>query len=177
MTYLCKSCGRENFENPFEYQEDTPSLRIKFKRYTINNIKLDEVDKILYNYIAIYKKNYDIYFLNCKFVVKFDNNFTKIIETNYIFTIESEKMINILLYAIKWCELMGYNFCCVNQMTISILIDKCNITYEKYINNPVNKVERRININIAKNPQLVKLFDRNKNHPLVRKYSHIPFNN
>ena len=60
-------------------------------------------------------------------------------------------------------------------MNISIIIDKCNKTYENYINNPRSMVERRININIAKNHKLVNLFDRNKNHALVRKDSHIPF--
>ena len=37
--------------------------------------------------------------------------------------------------------------------------------------------ERKINLNIAKNPQLINSLDRNKIHPLMGKYSHIPFNN
>ena len=37
--------------------------------------------------------------------------------------------------------------------------------------------ERKINMIIGKNPKLINSFDQNKNHPLVRKYSHIPFNN
>ena len=37
--------------------------------------------------------------------------------------------------------------------------------------------ERKINLNIAKNPELINLSDRNKNHPLIRKNSHIPLNN
>ena len=45
------------------------------------------------------------------------------------------------------------------------------------MNLPMSMVERRIKIFIAKNPELIKNFDRNKNHPLIRKYSHIPFNN
>ena len=53
----------------------------------------------------------------------------------------------------------------------------CNITYKNYINSPMPMVERRINFFIAKNPQLINSLDRNKNHPLIRKYSHIPFNN
>ena len=44
------------------------------------------------------------------------------------------------------------------------------------MNLPMSNVERRININIAKNPSLVNSFDRKKNHPLVRKYSLITFN-
>ena len=62
-------------------------------------------------------------------------------------------------------------------MVISILVDKCNITYKNYINSPMPMLERRINFIIAKNPKLVNSLDRNKNHPLIRKYSHIPFNN
>ena len=36
--------------------------------------------------------------------------------------------------------------------------------------------EKTTNMNIAKNPELINVLDRNKNHPLTRKYSHIPFN-
>ena len=38
-------------------------------------------------------------------------------------------------------------------------------------------VERRISFIIAKNPQLINSLDCNKNHLLIRKYSHIPFKN
>ena len=48
------------------------------------------------------------------------------------------------------------------------------MTYKYFINQPLQSVERGINMIIAKNPQLINLFNRNKNHPLIRKYSHIP---
>ena len=62
-------------------------------------------------------------------------------------------------------------------MTIYINSDRCNITYENYINNPMPMVERRLNMNIARIPHIINSLDRNKNHPLIRKYSHVPFNN
>ena len=37
----------------------------------------------------------------------------------------------------------------------------------------MSMLERRINMIIAKNPQLIKSLDRTKNHPVIRKYSHI----
>ena len=37
----------------------------------------------------------------------------------------------------------------------------------------MSMLERRINMIRAKNPQLINSLDRNKNHPLIRKYSHI----
>ena len=48
-------------------------------------------------------------------------------------------------------------------------------TYDYYSKQPMHMVERRLNMNIAKNPNLVNFFDRFHNHPLIRKCSHIPF--
>ena len=62
-------------------------------------------------------------------------------------------------------------------MIINTISCRCNMSYKYYINQPMSMLERRINMIIAKNPQLINLFNRNKNHPLLRKYSHIPFNN
>ena len=62
-------------------------------------------------------------------------------------------------------------------MIIKSLSDKCNMKYEHYMNQPKSMCERKINMIIAKNLQLINSLDRNKNHPLIRKYSHIPFNN
>ena len=41
----------------------------------------------------------------------------------------------------------------------------------------MHAVERKIKMNIAGNPQLINSLDRNKNHPLIRNYLHIPFDN
>ena len=37
----------------------------------------------------------------------------------------------------------------------------------------MSMLERRINFNIGRNPKLIKCLNRNKNHPVIRKYSHI----
>ena len=60
-------------------------------------------------------------------------------------------------------------------MTIKIINDTCNMTYAKYINQPMSMCERIINMNIARNPQLINSLDRNKNNPLIKKFSHIQF--
>ena len=93
MTFLCGNCDREILENPFEYEDHYPDLGNKIKRYiNNNNIKLDEVDKIINNYISIYNKDYDIYFINCSFKLEFVNNFILNVEINYIQNMESEKI-------------------------------------------------------------------------------------
>ena len=61
-------------------------------------------------------------------------------------------------------------------MTINTRNYSCNLTYENYMNNPMSTCERKINLNSAENPQLINSLDRNKNHPLIRKYSLIPHN-
>ena len=51
------------------------------------------------------------------------------------------------------------------------------MTLEFYKNMPMSMIERRINIIIAKNPSLIKSLNQTTNHILIRKSSHIPFNN
>ena len=107
--------------------------------------------------------------VNCEFKKEFDNNFTINLETGYVLKIESEKIKIYLLYCIGCLKLKGYKFRNINQMTIKTINDKCKITNEEYMNNPMSMCERKTNLNIAKNPQLTNSLDRNKNHPLIRK--------
>ena len=58
-------------------------------------------------------------------------------------------------------------------MVINTISCLCNMTYKYYLTGPMPIVERRINFIINQNPELINIFDRNKNHPLIRKYSHI----
>ena len=51
------------------------------------------------------------------------------------------------------------------------------MTYKYYINNPMHMVERRLNMIIARNQHLIIVLDKRVNHPLIRKYSHVSFNN
>ena len=60
-------------------------------------------------------------------------------------------------------------------MILKTINGRCNMTYKIYKNTPMSMLERRINIIIAKNPPLINSLDRNKNHPLIKKYSHIQF--
>ena len=62
-------------------------------------------------------------------------------------------------------------------MTIKTTSDRCNMTYEHYMNQPMQSVDLRLTMAVAKNPQLIIYLDQYKNHPSIRKDSHIPFNN
>ena len=52
----------------------------------------------------------------------------------------------------------------------------CNMKYEHFIKQPMPAIQLKTNIYLAKHPQLIIALDRNKNHPLIRKVSHISFN-
>ena len=62
-------------------------------------------------------------------------------------------------------------------MEINTISCRCNMTYKYYMTSPMSMLERRINMVIAKNPQLSNSLNRNKNSRIIRKYSHTPFNN
>ena len=62
-------------------------------------------------------------------------------------------------------------------MGIKTISDRCNMTYKHYMNQPMQPVELRINMAVATNPELINSLDRNKTHPLIRKFSNSPFHN
>ena len=46
---------------------------------------MDEVDKLLNDYISTHNKKFDFSFINREFVIEFDNNFIAKIQTNYFY--------------------------------------------------------------------------------------------
>ena len=90
MEFLCKKCDRSIIENEtesYDYLANLPKKNNKcfYKTYTIDNIKWDEVDKILNDYIPTHNKKFGFYSINCEFVIEFYNNFIANTETNYFF--------------------------------------------------------------------------------------------
>ena len=91
MDFLCELCDQSIIENHSEYNNYLATLRKKndkfykknIKKCTINNVNLDEVNKILNDYLSTYNKKFDFSFINCEFVIEFDNNFIANIKTKY----------------------------------------------------------------------------------------------
>ena len=84
---LCRSCNREIFDNELELDKyiasfHNPKDKRIYKKYTIININLDDVNKLLDDYISSHNKKFDFYFINCEFKIEFDNNVTANIEVN-----------------------------------------------------------------------------------------------
>ena len=81
-----------------------------------------------------------------------------------------------MLFYIDSCELDGYNIIKIKRLNINITTCLCNIAYEYYIKQPKPMIEWKINMILAKYPHLINKLDRTKNHPMIRKYSYIPYN-
>ena len=146
-----------------------------YTRYIINNINIDEFDKIFDYYITTHNKKFDFYYIGCEFGIQFDNNYTANIEINYHYNTDYVNIKNYLIFYIDSCESGGFKFNNIIHMNINTISCKCNMSFKHFKNQPMPAVERRINMIIAKSPQLINSLDRNKNHPLIRKFSHIPF--
>ena len=138
MDLLCRVCDRLIIENEYEYNEYLATLRKKndtsfYRKFTVNIIILDDVNKILNDYISSHNKNFDFYFFTREFVIEFDNNFITIIETSYFNNTDIIDKSRYSFYDIDCFKSRGYNFYNINQMTINIISDRCNTTLKKYI--------------------------------------------
>ena len=58
-------------------------------------------------------------------------------------------------------------------MNITFISDLRNMTYEHYLQQPKSMLEWKLNVILAKNPQLIKSLNRSQIHPLIRKNSYI----
>ena len=52
-------------------------------------------------------------------------------KTDCVHKMESKNIKSFLLCYIDCLKLIGYNFCNITQLTIDIISNKCNITYEQ----------------------------------------------
>ena len=134
---------------------------------------MDEVDKIINVYDSTHNKKFNIYFIYCEFRIHFDNNYTRYLSTECVHNIEFEKIFQSLIFHFECLKINGCKFQNFNQMTINTVCDRCNMKSEYYKHPPMFPLETKLNIIIAKNPQLL---DRNIKHLLIRKYSHSSFN-
>ena len=172
---LCQYCDYELFinEDEFFYYITTGHKRydrgLNYK-YIFNNINLNNINKIFDYYIRVHNEKFIKYFFNCVVQIKFNDNIIAKLEITNHYNTDYINIENYLTMYLKSCENAGYRMNNINHMIINITSCICNIRYKHYIDKPMSMLERRINYNITKNPQLI---NQNHNHPLIRKYPNI----
>ena len=174
--FLCLNCDYEIFHDEDELNYYIASLRKRYDRglyykYIINDVNLNNINKIFEYYINIHNNKFDRYFISCVIQIKFNNNTIVNIEFNNCYNSGYINIENYLSIYLKSCGHGEYIF---NHMIIKITSCICNIRYKRYMDKPMSMLERRMNYIISKNPLLI---NQNHNHPLIRKYPNIKFNN
>ena len=96
-----------------------------------------------------------IFFINCEVVVEIDNNFIAKIKNNCFYNTDFIKINIYLSHYIDCFKSRGYKFYDINQMTINIISERCNMTYKHYMHQPMSIIERKMNMNIAGKPELI----------------------
>ena len=153
MELLCEVCKRLIIEN-----------------YTISNPNLDEIHRILNEYVTSQNKKFYINAINCDFYVVSDNKFKIFIETYFCLNIDDiTKIKSYLLLWIDYCKLQGFGFCKINEMIIQTTSVEPCMTHKNYMEHTMQMIERRLNSVIDRCPQLLNALYRSKNHPLIRK--------
>ena len=183
-SFLCDNCDDDilemikNDDNIYNYLniiQKRINNNVLKKIVTDNIYSCDDVNKILNNYIEIHNKKYNIFFVKCEFSILFDNDDnTYLLETTYEHYLEVYKIDIQLKFFIDMLKEENKNiFKKINQMTIIIINDICNMTnyYAKYMR--FNSIERRINQISGKNPDLLNNIS---NNILIKNKSHIIFN-
>ena len=138
-------------------------------KYIINKVDINNFEKIFNDHIINHNKKFDFYYINCEFQIAADNRLINI-EINFH---HNTDYINLKSYLFFYIESHDIKFFNNNHMIINTISCLSNMAYKYYLTCPMSMLERRINFIINKNPELINSIDRNKNHPLNRKYSHI----
>ena len=76
---LCQVCEYELFNDKHELIYYLASFNKRYDRglyykYTINNIDLNNINKIFEYHITIQNEKFDMYFINCVIQIQFNNN-------------------------------------------------------------------------------------------------------
>ena len=176
---LCVNCDYEIFDDKNELNHYLASFHKRYDRslyyeYIVKNIYLNDINKIFDYYISIQNEKFNFYFIKCIFQIQFNNNILANIEINNHYSSDYINIENYSSLYLNSCEKAGYKISNINHMNINITSCLCNIRYKHYVDKPMSMLERRINYINTKNPQLI---NKNHNHPLIRKYPKIKFNN
>ena len=142
--------------------------------YTIKNPNFFEIDKILNGYITNNSKKYKLFLIKCDFEIVFTDNFLFHIETDFYSNRDPFNLKRYLLYDIEDFINKGHTFSHIDEMNILIVNDRMFMTYDFYLKQPKSMLERKLNVKLARNPNLINSLNRFHIHPLIRKYSYIP---
>ena len=143
-------------------------------KYTIENPSFLHIENILKKYVDDYNKKFVLYIIICKWKLHFSDTIINVkTDRLYNFYIPSRKLRPYLKSKIEDFESDDHKFSHISEMDIMFISDLRNMTYQHYLQIPKPMIEWTIIRKLATNPQLIKAFNINTYHPLIRKYKYI----
>ena len=144
--------------------------------HTIKNPNFFDVDKISNDYTTNHNKKFELFLVGVDFKLYFDW-FIPNIQSYFHFNFSIFNLKQYLLYWINHFLERVDKFSHIIEMNNKTISDKINISYKYYMKQPKRMVETKLNQILASKPDLINHLNRNISHSLIRKSSHIPFNN
>ena len=138
---ICESSQREN--------------HIK-TNYTKKNPNFFEIDKTLNDYIANNSKKYRLFLIKCDFELVFNDDFSFHIGTDFYQNRHPFNLKRYLLYDIEVFINKGYIFSNIDEMNRLIANDRMFMTHDFYLLHPKSMLEWKLNVILARNPNLFK---------------------
>ena len=168
-TVLLKSANRHIQSKWHKY------LALTFKYEEVYyDVDIEEVDYLYKKFVRNHNKKFEKYTIQCHFNMHFSNNCLPGIVSK-LFTNDTVcDWKGFLNNVISDFNDKGYVYSHTSKMFIITHNHRKDLTYSFYMSLPMCAVERRINILLHKNPDLINSFDRTIDHPLIRKFSYVP---
>ena len=145
-------------------------------KYTLENPSFFQMEDILKNYVDDRNKKFKDYLISCKWKLHFLDTIIDI-KSDKLYNLQrkhsSWKLGSYLISKIEDFESDGHKFSHISEMNIVFITDLRNMTYEHYLKIPKPMIEWTIIKKLSNNPKLIKAFNINTKHPLIRKYRHI----
>ena len=175
MFFYCNFC---DIEVETDLKKHRGCARLVQTR-TITNAKNSDISTKFFDHVIIHNKKFESYTIEVTFKIELDNNSYPTFKT-IVFHLPNTPTFNLQSHIKQYPNF--YHISETITKTIADLIiktisDKRLIkTFKHYLNNAMEMVERRLNMIIPKNPHLNNSLNRTFCHPLIKTYSHVPFN-
>ena len=166
-----KNKSKKKHLNSQYHKSFTKSINCK---YTVKNPGFLHVEDLFKKIVDDYNKKFEFYLIFCNWKLHFSDT---------IIGVKSDRLYNNhragwnlrrnSMSKIEYFESNGHKFSHISEMNIVFITDLTNTTYDHYLKISKPMIEGTIIKKLANNPNLIKAFDRNTPHPLIRKYSRI----
>ena len=141
---------------------------------TIENPSFLHMNDILKKYVDDYNKKFVLYIIICEWKMHFSDTIINV-KSNRLYNIHRPgwNLRSYLISKIEYLENQGHKFSHISEMNFVFISNLRNMTYRHYLQIPKSMLEWTLIKKLATNPKLIKAFNINTYHPLIRNYRHI----